>query len=106
MRWPRMGEQFKRKAAAMLELPGEVALNLPRVIITGRIQVIVENHRGIIAYDREGVRLLVEAGEVAVSGRDLVLRSILPDEVIVEGERGGFKLALIAVPKRIRDASC
>ncbi|WP_334110424.1 sporulation protein YqfC [Thermodesulfitimonas autotrophica] len=91
MRWFKMGEELKRKAAAVLELPGEVVLNLPRVIITGRIQVVVENHRGIVAYDRECVRLLVEAGEIAVSGRDLVLRSILPDEVIVEGEIYGVR---------------
>jgi len=89
MRWRRISDQLKHKAVAALELPGEAALNLPKIIITGRVQVLVENHRGIVAYDQESVRLLVETGEVAVSGQDLVLRAILPDEVVIEGEISG-----------------
>lgn len=89
MRWREVREQVKRKAAATLELPGEVALDLPKIVITGNIQVLVENHRGIVAYSPDMVRILVQAGEVAVSGGNLVLRSILEDEIIIEGEIHG-----------------
>uniref|UniRef100_A0A7C2ICL3 Sporulation protein YqfC n=1 Tax=Ammonifex degensii TaxID=42838 RepID=A0A7C2ICL3_9THEO len=86
MRWREFREQFRRKAAAALELPGEVAFDLPKIIITGNLQVLIENHRGIVAYDQEMVRVLVEAGEVTVSGRNLVIRSIVPEEIVIEGE--------------------
>ncbi|MEW6572502.1 MAG: sporulation protein YqfC [Bacillota bacterium] len=89
MRWREVREQVKRKAAATLELPGEVALDLPKIVITGNIHVLVENHRGIVAYSPDMVRILVQAGEVAVSGGNLVLRSILEDEIIIEGEIHG-----------------
>lgn len=89
MRFQKIREELKRKAASILELPGEVALNLPRIVITGRLQVVVENHRGIVTYNPETVHLLVEAGEVAISGRNLVLRSVLPEEIVVEGEIHG-----------------
>lgn len=89
MRWREVREQVKRRAAAALELPGEVALDLPKIVITGNIQVLIENHRGIVAYSPEVVRVLVTVGEVAVSGSDLVLRSIVQDEIIVEGDIHG-----------------
>ncbi|HIE12796.1 MAG TPA: sporulation protein YqfC [Desulfotomaculum sp.] len=86
MRWREVREQVKRKAALALELPGEVALDLPKIIITGNIQVLIENHRGIVAYSPELVKILVETGEVAVSGENLSLKSIVQDEIIIEGD--------------------
>ncbi|MEW6447716.1 MAG: sporulation protein YqfC [Bacillota bacterium] len=89
MRWRELREQVKRKAAAALELPGEIALDLPKIIITGNVQVLIENHRGIVAYSPDLVRILTQAGEVAVSGGNLVLRSIVQDEIIIEGDIHG-----------------
>jgi sporulation protein YqfC len=91
MRWRELQRQLRRKTAAALDLPGEVAFNLPKIVITGNVQVLIENHRGIVSYGREEVRLLVEAGEVAVSGRGLVIRSIVPEEIVIEGEIQGVR---------------
>jgi sporulation protein YqfC len=91
MRWRELQRQLRRKTVAALDLPGEVAFNLPKIVITGNVQVLIENHRGIVSYDREEVRLLVEAGEVAVSGRGLVIRSIVPEEIVIEGEIQGVR---------------
>jgi sporulation protein YqfC len=72
--------------AEVLEIPGEVALDLPKIILVGNVHVVIENHRGIVEYTTESVRVLVPAGEVAVRGRELVLRNILPDELCIEGQ--------------------
>ncbi|ACX51303.1 sporulation protein YqfC [Ammonifex degensii KC4] len=90
MGWREAQERIRRKLASALDLPGEVILNLPKIVLIGNFQVLIENHRGILAYNSETVRVLVETGEVAVRGQDLVLRRILPEELLIEGRIQGI----------------
>lgn len=86
MAWRDFKRKVKRQFSEFLEIPGDVMLDLPKIIIVGNIQLFIENHRGIIEYAPEGVRVRVGEGEVAVSGEGLMLRNILPDELCVEGK--------------------
>ncbi len=86
MGWRNVRNKLRRTMAEVLEIPGEVALDLPKIILVGNVHVVIENHRGIVEYTTESVRVLVPAGEVAVRGRELVLRNILPDELCIEGQ--------------------
>jgi sporulation protein YqfC len=92
VRFRELRNQVKRKAMAALELPGEVTLDLPKITLTGNILVSIENHRGIASFGSDAVRVLVQAGEVVVSGLNLMIRSISPDELIIEGEIQGVTL--------------
>jgi sporulation protein YqfC len=86
MGWRDFQRKVKRQFSEALELPGDVVMDLPKIIMVGNIQLFIENHRGIIEYTPEGVRVSVGEGEVAVSGENLKLRNILPDELCVEGK--------------------
>ncbi len=86
MGWRDFQRKVKRQFSEAMELPGDVVLDLPKIIMVGNIQLFIENHRGIIEYTTEGVRVSVGEGEVAVVGEDLMLRNILPDELCVEGK--------------------
>ncbi|MBO8128554.1 MAG: sporulation protein YqfC [Peptococcaceae bacterium] len=85
MSWRDIRRKIRKGMADILEIPGEVALDLPKIILVGNVQVIIENHRGIVEYTDTLVRVLVESGEVAVHGQDLSLRNIMQDEICVEG---------------------
>ncbi len=86
MSWRDFKRKVQRQFSEYLEIPGDVMLDLPKIILVGNIQLFIENHRGIIEYTPEGVRVSVGEGEVAVTGQDLMLRNILPDELCVEGK--------------------
>lgn len=86
MGWRDFQRKVKRQFSEALELPGDVVLDLPKIILVGNIQLFIENHRGIMEYTPDGVRVSVGEGEVAVSGENLMLRNILPDELCVEGK--------------------
>ncbi len=60
-------------------------LDLPKVVLVGDVQVLIENHRGIMVYTPELVKVSTTIGDLAVAGTDLVLKNILPDEIMVEG---------------------
>lgn len=86
MVWRDLGKKVKKQLSELLEIPGDVMLDLPKITLFGNIQLFIENHRGIIEYSSEVVRVSVGDGEVAVTGDHLVIRNILPDELLVEGK--------------------
>lgn len=83
------GENSKRlekMLARYFELPRDLVLNLPRITIIGNEQLVVENHRGIIEYTLQQVRISTSLGEVRIEGENLTLRNIFPEEIAVEGK--------------------
>jgi len=78
-------EKIQHGFANMLEIPEDILLNLPRITIVGNIQVYIENHRGVIEYTSEKLRVAVSNGEVEISGEDLFLLNILPDDLSLQG---------------------
>lgn len=83
-------ERLARRVADLLELPKDVILDLPTATLLGNVQCIIENHRGIIEYLPEQVRVNTTRGEVLISGRGLAIGSISQDEVVIEGRIAGF----------------
>lgn len=78
-------ERLARRVADLFELPKDVILDLPTATLLGNLQCFVENHRGIIEYLPERVRVNTTRGEVVITGRSLSIGSISQDEVVVEG---------------------
>lgn len=72
-----------------LELPKDVVMDLPRITLLGDMQLYVENHRGIIEYTKEKIRISTSLGELLINGSGLVLRNIFPDEIAVDGKIEG-----------------
>jgi len=80
-----MSEGVKRKITEALDLPKDIVLDIPRVTLMGRIAVFIENHKGIIQYSTEVVKVNTPIGTVVIKGENLIIKSILVDEITVEG---------------------
>ncbi|HOA35058.1 MAG TPA: sporulation protein YqfC [Bacillota bacterium] len=76
---------FKEVVADLFELPHEVLLDLPRLTLVGNVQLYIENHRGVIAYDENQVRLSVKNGEIMVRGERLQIKNLLEEELLIKG---------------------
>lgn len=81
---------FKEVIADFFELPHEVILDLPRITLVGNVQLYIENHRGVIAYDENQVRLSVKNGEIIVRGERLQIKNLLEEELLIKGLIGGL----------------
>ncbi len=90
---PREMKSLEYFLAHFLELPKELVMGLPRITVLGDIQLIVENHRGIIEYTTERVRIGTGIGELRVTGSGLTLRTIFPEEIAVDGKIRSIDLA-------------
>ena len=90
---PREMKSLEYFLAHFLELTKELVMGLPRITVLGDIQMIVENHRGIIEYTTERVRIGTGIGELRVTGSGLTLRTIFPEEIAVDGKIRSIDLA-------------
>jgi sporulation protein YqfC len=76
-RWQRIG--------ALLDIPDDITMNVTRITMVGRHHLLIENHRGIIEYTSELLRVRVDEGELCISGTGLSLAVIEPEQVKIEG---------------------
>lgn len=77
--------KLKRQISDLLDLPGDVMMDFPRIIMLGSAQMVVENHKGITKYNSEVISISISGGEIVIKGSDLKLRNVLPEEICVEG---------------------
>lgn len=81
-----MSDIIKKRISDALDLPQDIILNLPRVTVSGDIAVFIENHKGIVEYTKDKVRINTTIGSIAVNGENLLIKSLIADEITVEGK--------------------
>lgn len=84
--------KLRKWTASILDLPQDVALDLPRITMLGGLQLTVENHRGVLHFSPQSLRLAMDRGEMEVTGEDLIIRNIGAEEVFVEGTILGVRM--------------
>lgn len=87
-----LGEKFTTRFIETFDLPPEVMLNLPLIMMVGGKSLILENHRGILEYSRERIRIRLAKGEIMLNGRNLLIQSISNEEIQIKGDLTGFCL--------------
>jgi sporulation protein YqfC len=79
-------KRYKRLLANFFGLPGEVLLDLPRLVMLGNSRLVVENHRGLLEYTEETVRIkTAQGGEIRVTGQGLNLLYMVKEELGLAG---------------------
>ncbi len=81
----RRRERFGRGVANLFDIPEDVILDVPRIMIVGSIQAIIENHRGLIEYSPEIIRVGTSTGQVVIKGQDLAVGSVFTEDLSVMG---------------------
>ncbi len=70
----------------MLELPKEVCSDIPRIILTGFDEMIIENFKGILEYEEFFVRINTYIGIININGFQLNLENMTNDDIKVTGQ--------------------
>ena len=79
-------KNIKNKLGRMLEVPEEVALNVPKVTILKFEQMLIENYKGILEYQDFFIRLKTTIGIINVNGFNLSLEEMTSDDIIINGK--------------------
>lgn len=74
-------------AGAMLAvgLPMETDGSTAKVTMLGHRLALIENHRGVYAYTKKGITLTGPEGMLSVYGKDLEIRELDREQMLVEG---------------------
>ena len=73
-----------------LELPKEVCSNVPKIIITGFDEMLIENFKGILEYEEFYIRINTYIGIININGYQLKLENMTDDDIRVSGKIESF----------------
>lgn len=79
-------DSFKHSVSDVLELPKDIILDLPRITMIGNLQAHIENHKGILEYSKETVKIKSKKGYIKVEGLNMIIKTIVTEEVIITGD--------------------
>ncbi|WP_085523326.1 sporulation protein YqfC [Tuberibacillus sp. Marseille-P3662] len=67
------------------DMPADVVMDLPRITMIGQLHIYIENHKGVLSFTNNELRLSLDQGQLLITGKDFVLKTILPEEILLEG---------------------
>lgn len=80
-----MRRKLKYDLVEFLELPLDISLDLPRVVILGDLGVLISNHRGLLHYSPDRIVVGVGNGQITVSGEALEIEEVSKESMAVRG---------------------
>lgn len=80
------GQLVRNWITKKMDLPQDVMMDLPRITMVGQIHIYIENHRGLITFSDKELRLLLKNGQLLIKGTSFVIKTILPEEILLEGK--------------------
>ncbi len=78
-------EGLLEKTAEVFDLPADILAGLPRLELTGDRQLRLENHKGILFYGPEEIRVAGGKLTIKVRGDGLELRAMNGLELLITG---------------------
>lgn len=78
-------QHMKNWMTKQMQLPADVMLDLPRITMIGQLHIYIENHQGVLAFSNQELRLLLKQGQLLIKGDHFVIKTILPEELLLEG---------------------
>lgn len=79
-------EKINKVVTEFLEIPKDLVLDLPKVTMVGRNELYLENHRGIIEFSSNRLRINLSRGYLEIEGDKLEIKNLMPDEMAISGE--------------------
>jgi sporulation protein YqfC len=78
--------KIREKLSNTFELPKDIMLDVSKVIIIGTGQITIENHKGIVEYSEELIRINTGNCIMKLYGRKLAIKTIFQEEITIVGE--------------------
>ncbi|WP_153123385.1 sporulation protein YqfC [Peribacillus tepidiphilus] len=80
------GQTLRKLLTKSMDLPNDVMMDLPRITMIGQLHIYIENHRGLLTFSDQEIRLLLKQGQLLVRGQSFIIKTILPEEILLEGK--------------------
>ena len=79
-------KKARNKINRLLEIPKEVYLDVPKLIIVGFEEMVIENYKSILEYEDFFIRINTNIGILNVNGFNLKLENMTNDDIKILGK--------------------
>ena len=73
------------RAAEATDLPKDLVMNMPRIVLLGDREIEVNNYKGLLEYSTQTIRLAIAKKQIVISGDDLHIDRLDVDTIFVSG---------------------
>ena len=73
-------------------IPPEIRSDAPRMILSGREELLIEQHGGLFSYESKCIRIRTKTGIVTVNGENLVIQYFGLQDLLIQGKIHGLLL--------------
>lgn len=83
-----MENKFNRSKEVLVEkldLPKDVLLDVPKIIIIGRNEITIENHKGIMLFEKNRVKVNTGMYPILISGSNFEILYIATSTITIKG---------------------
>lgn len=78
--------QVTNKIAEELDLPKEIINGEPKIVVYGKNEIVIENHKGIESFQLDEIRINSNLGIIKISGLNLEIRFIGSETIALTGK--------------------
>ncbi len=78
-------DRMKEKLISELELPEDIALNLPKITVIAKKEITIENHKGIIKFDEREIIVNTPLGAIKIWGENLIIIFVGGNTITISG---------------------
>lgn len=79
-------ERSKGIISEKLDLPKDVILNLPKITILGNTEITIENHKGIILFEKNIIKINTKVKVVNIEGDNFEILYIADATITISGK--------------------
>lgn len=68
------------------DLPAEIVMDIPKIIITGNKEITIENHKGISNFEKNLIKVNSKVGNINIEGSDFEILYIGGSTISIIGK--------------------
>ena len=83
-----MEDKLKRGKKVLLdklEMPKEIVLDVPRITVIGRNEITIENHKGILVFEKNEIKIKTSLDPLIIKGNSFEILYIATSTLIISG---------------------
>jgi len=83
-------QKGKERILSKLDFPRDISLDLPKIIVIGNREIIIENHKGIIFFETNMVKINSRIGPIMIKGEKFEILFIAETSITISGKFQGI----------------
>lgn len=93
-------DKLKKHFLGVFDLPSEITMDLPLMMLVGNNKLFLENHKGISSFQNDEIKVKTKQGYILINGERLSISEIDTESLTISG-----KLYSIFYEYRIKEDS-